>query len=339
LHAKYSTFGFRLRASTVGFGVLAASVTGFGTAVAVHAATASGTSAPASVPIPFNDICGPNGSLASLGYTCVPMTSTTTSAPASGSSGSGSGSTSSSGQTLNSVSRILYSMDGPYEAPIADVPTSWSWGSHPVIDSVSPPSGYSSATAWGTVYANANFANSEPAQGSVRVELKNIEMYFWSNSQQRWVKAQGTTQVGGEHYVDNFANNSSIACDWQSEPDGGLSSALILGYNVHFWPTGSRATYPISASDIGGVYTTVQARLIGANVGSAHYLLNVGGDWWQSQTAAYPNNSGIGVGRYMALSGSWAAYNFWTGGSYAPPGWSDAQMSASNPPVDAMGLP
>jgi hypothetical protein len=89
------------------------------------------------------------------------------------------------------------------------------------------------------------------------------------------------------------------------------------------------------------VYVTVQARLIGASVGSAHYLLNVGGDWWQTPTAPYPNNAGIGEGRFMAVSGSWGAYDFWTGGSYSanPPGWTDAQMSGSNAPIDAMGLP
>jgi len=242
---------------------------------------------------------------------------------------------------VNSSTRILYSMDGAHEGPLADIPSSWSWGAHPSVGDVSPPSGWTSATAWGQVYADANFAGSEPAQGSVRVELKNMQSYVWSNSQSKWLQVQGTTQVDGAHYVDNFANNASIACDWRTEGDGGISSGLVAGYNVHFWPTGSRPTLPVPASDIGGVYTTVQARLIGTNVANAHYLLNVGGDWWQTPSALYPNNAGVGEGRFMSLSGSWAAYDFWTGGAYSanPPGWTDPQMTASNAPVDAMGLP
>ena len=244
-------------------------------------------------------------------------------------------------QGINTLSRILYSMDGPHEGPLADIPSSWSWGSHPEVDAVQPPPGWMAATAWGQVYADANFATREPSQGTVRVELKDMAMSVFSNSQHRWVAVESTPQVSGTHYVDNFSGNSSIGADWQTEPDGGISSSLVAGYNVHFWPTGSRASLPIAASDIGAVYTTVQARLIGANVASAHYLLNVGGDWWQTPTAAYPNNSQIGQGRFMYLSGNWAAYNFWTGGTYSaqPPGWSDSQMTSSNPPANAMGAP
>jgi len=233
---------------------------------------------------------------------------------------------------INPISRVLYSMDGPHESLLAGVPAGWSWGSHPSVDAVTPPAGMSSMTAWGQVYASAGAA--EPPQGTVRVELMNMAAYVWSNAHHQWVLAQDTADVDGGHFVQDFSGNAAIAADWRVEPDGGISAAMVPGYNLHFWPTGSRPNLPIPASDVGGAYVTVQARLIGSAVASAHYVADVGGDWWRTPSSPYDqgeNNPGIGEGRFMYLSGSWAAYDFWTGGAYAthPVGWTDEQMASS----------
>jgi hypothetical protein len=230
-------------------------------------------------------------------------------------------------------------MDGPHEGPLHGVPSSWSWALHPTIDSAFNNQD-TAMTAWGQIYADANAV--EPSSG-VRIEIKNMEAYVWSLSQRRWLRVQGTVQVSGGHYAEDFANNASISADWQSEPDGGISSGMVAGYNLHFWPSAGRGS--VAASDIGGVYTTYQARLIGANAGAAKYLANVGGDWWLNATIGYgngTNNPGIGQGRFVYLSQSWSAVDFYTGGQYGaavPGAWTDAQLAASNPPIDAMGLP
>jgi len=257
--------------------------------------------------------------------TAPPSTSTTAPSPPASSS-------------LNSVARIVYSMSGPHEGPMHGVPPSWSWGSTPQVDDAADGMGYAAIAAWGQVYADANAA--EPAQGSVRVELRDMEAYVWSISQARWVRAQAAAQVQGAHYAEDFANNASTAADWQAEPDGGASSSMVSGFNLHFWP-GARGT--VSPGDVGGVYVTFQARLIGPAAGSAKYLANAGADWWQTTTAPYPDNAGVGEGRFMYLSANWAAIDFYTGGAYGPsaypPAWSAAQLAASGPPLDAMGVP
>ncbi len=198
-----------------------------------------------------------------------------------------------------------------------------------------------SITAWGQIYADGS--NSHPA--NVRVEMRNMETYVYSNSQHVWRRLQGSTGVEGAHYVEDFSGNSSIPTNLRAESDGGVSTDMTAGYNFHFWPTGGRAALP-NASDIGAVFTTVQARLVldnpagPDNRGQARYLANIGGDWWRTPTIGFgdgSNNPGIGQGRFMYLSSSWSAIHFYTGGpvASAPGSWTEAQLAASPPPVNA----
>jgi hypothetical protein len=240
------------------------------------------------------------------------------------------------GGPLNSVARIAYSMDGPHEALVDGVPASWSWGSHPTVDDPTDSMHYTAVAAWGQVYAAAGAA--EPAQGSVRVELKNMQLYVWSKSRHQWQQVQASARPEGAHFAENFANNASTGTDWQAEADGGTSSSMVGGYNLHFWP-GARGT--VSPGDVGGVYVTFQARLIGPSAASAEYLANAGADWWLNTSAPYPDNAGVGEGRFMHLSTAWQAFDFWTGGSYgvSPPSWNLYGLAISQVPIDAMGRP
>jgi hypothetical protein len=237
------------------------------------------------------------------------------------------------------VARIEYSMGGAHEGVPHGIPTSWSWATTPQVIDPTDVNGDTSITAWGLVYADASAT--EPAEGTVRIELKNMESYVHSRSQDRWLRAQGTEQVDGGHFLEDLAGNAATTPDWRTEPDGGISTAMVPGYNLHFWPTGSRGS--VTPGDIDAVYTTYQARLIGPGAGTARYLAMSAADWWLTPTAPYPNNSAAGMGRFMYLSTSWQAFDFYTGGGYGPasypPAWTAAQVAASAPPIDAMGQP
>jgi hypothetical protein len=201
-------------------------------------------------------------------------------------------------------------------------------------------------TGWGQIYADANAV--EPT--NVRIEIKNIEAYLWSNSQHVWTRVQSDVQVDGAHYVEDFTGNASITPDVRTEPDGGLSVTMVSGYNFHFWPPSGRGAVS-NPSDVGAVFTTYQARLIlddpngPNNLAQAKYLANVGSDWWRDLTIGFgdgTNNPGVGQGRFVYLSSSWTAMSFWTGGLYGAGvagAWTDSQMSANPPPIDGMGLP
>ncbi|MFI5240708.1 MAG: dockerin type I domain-containing protein [Candidatus Saccharimonadia bacterium] len=247
--------------------------------------------------------------------------------------------------TLNSVARILYDMIAPHEGVLHGVPLSYSWASTPTVGNPTPPTGMGAITAWGQIYADAT--TTEPA--NVRVEMKNMETYLWSNSAQKWNRVQSTVTIQGAHYVEDFVGNVSIAADARTEADGGISTTMVSGYNFHFYPP-SRATVP-NPSDVGAVFTTYQARLIldnpaGANnLAQAKYLANVGADWWVNTTIGFGtgnNNPGVGQGRFTYLTSNWQAENFYTGGPTASGlagAWAPTQLQANPPPLDGMGLP
>ena len=189
-------------------------------------------------------------------------------------------------EAINSLDRILYSMNGPHEGAPHGVPPSFSWAEHPELGAVAPPAGMSAFIGWGQIYSDAT--NVQPA--NVRIELRNMETYVWSNTNHTWTRVQGTAHVDGAHYVENFAGNTSIPTDLRAEPDGGTSTGMTSGYNFHFWPAAARAALP-NPADVGAVYTTVQARLIlddpngPDNRSQARYLANTGADWWRTTTA------------------------------------------------------
>ena len=244
---------------------------------------------------------------------------------------------------INSLNRILYSMSGPHEGAPHGVPSYWSWGQVPSLQGATPPAGMSAITGWGQIYSDAS--NTQPA--NVRVELRNMETYVWSKSGRAWIRVQGTTPIDGAHYVENFAGNASIPTDLRAELDGGTSTGMMPGFNFHFWPRSGRGSLS-NPADVGAVYTTVQARLIldnpngPDNRSQARYLANTGADWWRTPTATFgdgTNNPGVGQSRFTYLSSNWTAVNFYTGGpiASAPGSWTEAQLGANPPPVNAMG--
>jgi hypothetical protein len=198
-------------------------------------------------------------------------------------------------------------------------------------------------TSWGQIYADSS--DTRPA--NVRVELRNMETYVWSNSRNEWTRVQAAPQVDGAHYVEDFVGNSAIGSNLRAESDGGTSTTMVAGHNFHFWPAGERGSLADPA-DVGAVYTTVQARLIlddasgPDNRSQARYLANTGADWWRTLSAPYgdgSNNPGVGQGRFTYVTSNWTALDFYTGGpiASAPGSWTETQLGNNPPPVNAMG--
>jgi hypothetical protein len=117
-------------------------------------------------------------------------------------------------------------------------------------------------------------------------------------------------------------------------------------YCLHFWAKGVGPAQ-INAADVGAVFTTVDARLIGGN---ARYLLNVGADYYPAAGTTLAVGAGfnasVGQSKYIYLSPSWQAISFYTGGPSATlatsktgGGWTESQFQATPPPMDGMGLP
>jgi hypothetical protein len=238
--------------------------------------------------------------------------------------------------TINSVARIVDSMAGPHAGCPHGVPTYYSWQPHPDVGDVTDSAGRHATIAWGQIYADCTA--SEPT--NVRVEVRNIELWFWLNSGRQWVQVEAYPTVDGQHFSECFCGPNGPAPAFRNEPDGGISTTMVSGFNFHFWPASGRTDISAYLGDIGAVYATYQARVIVDNPAGpdnrsqARFLANAGSDWWDSTTSG--GNNGAGMGRFTYLTPNWQAEDFYTGGPYGvgdPGAWTATQLLASPPPI------
>lgn len=219
-------------------------------------------------------------------------------------------------QSVNSVTTIIADMTLPHEGLPHGVPTHYDWQQHPRLGMGATPGTFTAAIAWGQLYEDAA---TNPATNT-RVQIRNIRMYYLSTSRGTWHLLQHTEHVEGALYREDFVDNVNVTPDVREAPDGGgITVTAGDGYNYHFWPASGRV--PIDPEDIGGVFTTVQARLIVANEtqpddrAQARYLLSMGGDYWLNLNAVWDQwrtNGDIGIGRFKYVTPDWQAFNMIT---------------------------
>lgn len=195
------------------------------------------------------------------------------------------------------------------------VPDSYGWNRKPRLAMGNNPRRFKSMVAWGQVY--------EAAEGSpsnnTRIQIRDMKAYRFSKRDRKWYMVQNSVRVAGAAYREDFKNDFNKPANIRSEADGSISVKLDKNYNYHFWPAGSRVN--IDPSDLGGILVTVYARLIPdrpqsrIDTSRARYVLNVGGDYWQNQTALWDNfktNGEIGMGRFKYLTKNWQLFSMTT---------------------------
>ena len=218
----------------------------------------------------------------------------------------------------------------PNEGYPHGVPSSYSFYNGPELDNPLPPGGMSAATSWGVIY--------EAAEGSpavnTRVEVRDEELWLWSNSRKAWVEYQASLAPAGSDYYEPTGGpfaNQSYAANLRTEADGGISVKMDHGAWFHFWPAQGRVS--IAPSDIGGVFTTFQSRLVvddpskPDDTASARYLASAGSDWWATLDAPWPDNNQVFYDRFVYITPSWQ--------SFYGASWSPAQLRQNPPPVAA----
>lgn len=188
---------------------------------------------------------------------------------------------------------------------------SGSWAEHPRLGAQIPPAGWNAVIAWGQLY---EWINGNPATNT-RVQIKDLELYYLSKTDNKWHLLQRSGIVNGAAFVENFSGNVSKPADIRYESEGS-SVTTGGGYNFHFVPSTSRATFPVN--DVVGCYVTVRARLIVKNPAgvddraTAKYVLSVGGDWWQTLTIGWDQwktNRDMGIGRFRFVTSEWKSFN------------------------------
>lgn len=213
------------------------------------------------------------------------------------------------------VQTLIDDMTTPHEGRPHGVPSSYNWAINPRVGMGNNPGAFRAMVAWGQLY---EAAEGNPS-GNTRVQLRNIKAYYLSKSTGQWRLLQESLSVYGAAYREDFAGDESRPADQRYEPDGSISVTAGGGYNYHFWTPSGRST--INPSDIGGIWTTLQGRLILNNPNlpddrlQARYLLSMGGDYWLNLTAPWDNwqtNGDIGIGKFKYVRNDWQSFNMTT---------------------------
>ncbi|HYX35179.1 MAG TPA: hypothetical protein VE954_18950 [Oligoflexus sp.] len=214
--------------------------------------------------------------------------------------------------SLNSLDVIVSDMLAPHEGLMHGVPASYSWSAKPRVGMGNDAGSWTALTAWGQVY--------EAAEGSravnTRVALRNSAAYFLSKASKTWKRIQFSDDVEGAAYREDFSGDYNQPADIRREDDGSISVPVGHGFNFHFWPRGGRA--PIDPNDIGGIFTTFQARLVlddktkPDDRQNARFLAGSGADYWLNPYSVWDDwktNGDVGIGRMRFVESTWASYN------------------------------
>lgn len=219
--------------------------------------------------------------------------------------------------TINSVETIVYDMTPSHEGKPRGVPSNYNWASAPRVGMGKNAQGFKAMTAWGQLY---EAAEGNPATNT-RVQIKDIQAYILSKSDNKWYSFQNSKLIAGAGYREDYAGDISKPADIRYEQDGTISVKAGKGYNFHFWGAGANGRVQIDPNNINGVFTTVQARLVIDNPQKpddrtqARYLLSMGGDYWVNLTAKWEQwktNADIGIGKFKYLDKDWQAFNMIT---------------------------
>jgi hypothetical protein len=229
--------------------------------------------------------------------------------------------------------QIAADMQGKNEGLPHGVPLSYDWATGPVISMGNNAQGWRAITAWGTLY---EAAEGNPAKNT-RVNIRNMQTFLLRKSTGKWLLLQSTSHPDGEAYVEDFSGDAHKAADVRTERDGTVSATAGGGYNFHFYPS-ARAS--IDPSDIGGIVTIVEARLIVGDPNkpddraSARYLLGSGADYYPALTGGWPGtadfNPGVGGGKGKYVKTEWR--------SFAMSTISQSDLERNPPPVDLTGI-
>jgi hypothetical protein len=233
-------------------------------------------------------------------------------------------------EKINSLQTVIDDMRLPHEGRPHGVPESYDWVRGPTMGRGNhPPATWHAMTAWGQLYEDAK---GNPARNT-RVEIRRMRTYVLSKRDGKWRRVQSSEGVTGAAYREDFAEDINKGTDVRHEPDGGISLTAGGGYNFHFWPSDGRAT--IDPRDIGGVFVTVEARLVVGDPkkpddrASARYLVSVGADYWVNRSARWDHfktNDAVGLGRFKYVTKEWQACNFTTLGA--------KQLRQNPPPLE-----
>ena len=232
-------------------------------------------------------------------------------------------------KTVNSIETIVGDQTLPHEGCPHGVPESFDWARRPRVGYGNNPGKFRAMTAWGQLYLDAA---GSPATNT-RAQIRDIRAYLLDKHTGKWRLLQQSLSVDGSAYREDFAGDVNQPADVRPAPDGGVAVRLAEGYNYYFWPSSGRAA--LDPAEIGGIFTTVQARLVVDDPSKpddrdqAHLLLSMGGDYWldlNAQWDQWKTNGDIAIGRFRYVTSQWQAFNMTT--------LNEAELRKNPPPIE-----
>jgi hypothetical protein len=220
--------------------------------------------------------------------------------------------------TLNSIGLIAGDRVLAHEGLPHGVPESFDWQAKPRIGwgTDMKTANFTAFIFWGQVYEDSAGSTST----NTRVQIRNTRAYVLDKNDGQWYLIQSHESVQGAAYVEDFAGDSNIEANVRDEADGGVSVLMTDGYNFHFWHPDGRTL--LDPERVGGVFTTIQARLIVDDPNlpddrdQARYLMSVGADYWLDLVtgwrADWTANGDVAIGRFRYITSEWNAFNMTT---------------------------
>lgn len=199
----------------------------------------------------------------------------------------------------------------PHEALPQNVPASYDWQAHPVIQAGNiTPKGFSAITGWGQIF----WADSVKSSSDL-VQVRTFKMLVCTTSgnSYKWTLLQ-QGDIEGRQFRADFLNNENKAPLIFKQKSGITTVEFAVGTVFHFWFKDGRASLPFG--QIRGIVTVIQARTVPSEPGSERggagsYLIGLGGDYWLNLTAPwdqYKTNTGIAIGRLKFIGPNWKWY-------------------------------
>jgi hypothetical protein len=214
----------------------------------------------------------------------------------------------------NTLQEIINDRTLAHEGSPRGVPTYYDWAIQPRTGMGNNPGKFKAFVTWGQIYVAAT---AKPPSNT-RVQIRNLKAYFLSKKSGKWEFLQGSVGAEGAAFKEDFSNNDNKPADVRAEENGTLSIRVGDGYNYHFWNP-NRAE--IDPTDIDGIFTTAQARLILHDPNGTDdrnktaYLMSMGADYWSTLSAQWDNfktNGDAGIGRFKYVEQSWKSFNMTT---------------------------
>lgn len=192
-------------------------------------------------------------------------------------------------------------------------PTDWKY--KPRIENLTRPNGWNAVGLWGQIYLEEGY--SYPT--NTAIEIRNFKMYGYSETTKEW-KLITHSMPGDVFYKEDFAGDANKAMPSKIKKNTANKSLTVKldkdtkGYNLH--PFSQQInTRNAGLPDVKYVISQMDVRLVKWDENGvddrdkAHYVANVGGDWWRNVGDVWQpdwsTNKGIAQGQFRTITKDW----------------------------------